>query len=422
MQRAIEALGDFLDVARAQKARKVLCVATSALRDAPNGKEFVNKAYKQLGLRIKIIEGQKEAYLGGVAAMNLLPKQKRAVTVDIGGGSTEFAVIEGNRITQSISLDIGTVRLKELFFDAGKIDKAKHHIKNVLQSLDVQAYNVIAIGGTARAISKSIMKTGDYPLDKLHGFAYDVATYRDYITRLIDLGPKRVKKYKIKKDRIDTIGPGSAIFLEVLDHLGAREVITSGVGVREGLYLSDLLRREGHCFAPNFNPSVKNMICKYYRDTQYKALVKRCKKIYELLYHRFDTQRAYESLLQTSAKLAMVGRYINIYKYNKIAQTMVMDELNYGFSHFEIYTIATLVRFSKNKPPRKPQDNEKQLLPPYNVLEYLSFILSLATKINDKSSIDLQADTLKVCGDYVVTQELASLQAPKDLEFSYCGG
>ncbi|MGM0533958.1 MAG: Ppx/GppA phosphatase family protein [Campylobacterota bacterium] len=420
MQRAVEALSDFLEVASAHKARKILCVATSALRDAPNGKAFVNEAYRQLGLQIKIIGGAKEAYLGGVAAMNLLPKQKRAVTVDIGGGSTELAVIEGTRVLQSHSLDIGTVRLKELFFDAGRSEEGRNYIRQMLDTLALRADTVIAIGGTARAISKSIMKTGDYPLDKLHGFAYDVHAYKDYIEKLLDMGPKKLKKFKIKSDRLDTIGPGSAIFLEVLEHLRAQNVLTSGVGVREGLFLTDLLRRNGHRFPPSFNPSVKNMISKYYGDGEYRAVTRRSARLYALLHERFDPGREYEAILGVAAKLSMVGRYINIYKYNKIGQMMVIEELNYGFSHHEIYTIATLVRYSKNKLPHTPEGAETGLLPAYEVLQYLSFILSLAIKSNDKTKFAYKGDALEVCGDYVVTKELASLQVPKDLDFDYC--
>ena len=72
MERAYQSLKSFLNISNALKSRKVLCVATSALRDAPNSKVFLNRVKNDLGLSIKVIDGEKESYFGGVATSNLL--------------------------------------------------------------------------------------------------------------------------------------------------------------------------------------------------------------------------------------------------------------------------------------------------------------------------------------------------------------
>ncbi len=77
-------------------------------------KVFLQKVKNELGLSIKVIDGVKEAYYGGVAALNLL-HDNEFVTVDIGGGSTEFAFVKNRKIEKCISLNIGTVRINELF-------------------------------------------------------------------------------------------------------------------------------------------------------------------------------------------------------------------------------------------------------------------------------------------------------------------
>jgi exopolyphosphatase/guanosine-5'-triphosphate,3'-diphosphate pyrophosphatase len=116
MQRAYDALESFLNIASGLKSRKILCVATSALRDAPNSKIFLSKVKKNLKLSIKIIDGTKEAYLGAVATSNLL-YHKNFLNLDIGGGSTELAIINNKNIEKTVSLKIGTVRLQELYFN-----------------------------------------------------------------------------------------------------------------------------------------------------------------------------------------------------------------------------------------------------------------------------------------------------------------
>jgi exopolyphosphatase/guanosine-5'-triphosphate,3'-diphosphate pyrophosphatase len=135
IERAINALKEFLLIAKSLKVRKILAVATSAVRDAPNRSDFLLRVRKELGINIKVIDGEKEAFFGGVAAANLL-YEKNGVTIDIGGGSTELAVIENKKITKTISLNLGTVRLKELFFDKNNIKQAKEFIQKEINRLD----------------------------------------------------------------------------------------------------------------------------------------------------------------------------------------------------------------------------------------------------------------------------------------------
>ena len=84
MQRAYETLNEFLTIANSFNVRKILCVATSCLRDAPNKKDFLLHVKNKLKLNIKLVDGEKEAYLGSLACANLLPKQKNALPIDIG--------------------------------------------------------------------------------------------------------------------------------------------------------------------------------------------------------------------------------------------------------------------------------------------------------------------------------------------------
>jgi len=173
MQRTFDALHDLIKITQSFKTRKLLCVATSALRDAPNAKEFLKKVKDKLGCNIKIISGEKEAYLGALSCSALLPKQTNALSIDIGGGSTEFSSIDDTTVSGTISLDLGTIRLKELYFDSGDIDGAIKYIDKELQKLPSTAYKtLIGIGGTFRALSSAIMKQESYQLSKAHAYSY----------------------------------------------------------------------------------------------------------------------------------------------------------------------------------------------------------------------------------------------------------
>ena len=97
IERALNALKEFLLIAKNLKVRKILAVATSAVRDAPNKTYFLSRVRSEVGINIKVIDGVKEAFFGAVAATNLLP-YKNGITIDIGGGSTEFALIENGKL------------------------------------------------------------------------------------------------------------------------------------------------------------------------------------------------------------------------------------------------------------------------------------------------------------------------------------
>jgi len=108
IKRAFLTLQSFIHTIEKYQAHKTICVATSALRDAPNGPLFVKWIKKELGLTIKIIDGKKEAAYGAIATKNLLPVHN-TVTIDIGGGSADLALIKDGKIIDTYSLNVGTV-------------------------------------------------------------------------------------------------------------------------------------------------------------------------------------------------------------------------------------------------------------------------------------------------------------------------
>ncbi|MDQ7046292.1 MAG: hypothetical protein Q9M39_01190 [Sulfurovum sp.] len=209
---------------------------------------------------------KKEAKYGAIAASNLLPIHE-GITIDIGGGSSDMALIQNNRIVDTYSLNLGTVRLKELFFDKElslkeSNTKAKAYIKNELAKLPKHFRHTLAIGigGTARTLSKGIMKRSKHPLDKLHAFSYNIQEHIDYLHAIPLSSAKNLKQFDLKKNRYDTIREGTLIFTMILSEISAKDVITSSVGVREGVFLEQLLRDDNLKFPSTVNPSVHSIL------------------------------------------------------------------------------------------------------------------------------------------------------------------
>ncbi len=381
IRRAMSALDEFLGIARAYHTRKLLCVATSAVRDAPNRHEFLRRVRRELDLKIKVIDGRREAYLGGVACANLLPKTE-AITIDIGGGSTECACIADGKVRESLSIALGTVRLKELFFDHGDLKGAKAYIDEQLSRLPMNEQKVVVgVGGTFRALAQILMKTQLHPIKKLHAFTFKAKALHalgDQILAAPDNAA--LKALGVKKERYDVIRPGTLILMRFLKKIGCKQLITSGAGVREGLYLTDLLRHNNDTFPHGFNPSLRYLLDRHTVEPKFAVQLSRVTlRLFDLLhgYLCIDTRRRHE--LGIAAKLAKVGASVHFYSYHKNSQYLVESALEYGYTHEQIMTIAALVRFHKSRRIGKPFFNlYAPLLPDAVTLNRLNALLALA--------------------------------------------
>ena len=381
MQRTLDALRDFLSISSSFNSRKTLCVATSALRDAPNKKEFISIVKSQLKLNIKIINGEKEAYYGAIACANLLPTQSNALSIDIGGGSSEFSQIDANNVTNTISLELGTVRLKELYFDKNNIKDAIKYIDKRLSSLDdINVKSLIGIGGTFRAISTVIMCKQNYPLNKIHAFECSHKEFISYIDSILDSDEDGLKELGIKKNRFDIIKPGALILQRVLKKLSIKNIITSGVGVREGVYLADLLRNSKDKFPHNYNPSVRFLMDANITDTTFSnQLSQVSKKLFDLTSKHLGLSKEYRYDLSVASRLYPSGSSIHFFSQNRHTYYLIKSALEYGFTHSQIMLIATLTRYAKNKlPSNKHIAKYEKLLPDSKTINSLSYLISLS--------------------------------------------
>lgn len=395
IERTFNALSDFLEIIATFNARKILCVATSALRDAPNKNEFLSLVQSKLKLNIKVIDGEREAYLGAMACANLLPSQHNALSIDIGGGSTEFSYINADNIEKSFSLELGTVRLKELFFDTQKIDEAKVYIDNKLSILDdVSPTTLLGIGGTFRAIASSIMLCSSYPFEKIHGFECSAKDFNTQIKKILHADENELISIGIKSNRLDVIKPGALILQRVFKKLTFEKTITSGVGVREGVYLNDLLRNSKNKFPHNYNTSVRYILDTHVKNMRYSnqlSLVS--KKLFDLSYEHLNIDKKYREELAIASLLYPSGKNIHFYSQNKHSYHLIKSTLEYGFTHAQIMLIATLARYAKNKfPAQSHLEKYKDLLPDTKTVNYLSYIISISAALlsHKPRSIDFE--------------------------------
>lgn len=425
LKRAFSALDEFNHIIQSLKCSKTLCIATSALRDAPNASEFIKQVHHKLGINIKIIEGTKEAYYGAVGSINYLKPIQNAVTIDIGGGSTELAKIENGNIVETISLDIGTVRLKELYFDKKcSLETIRLAINKEIENIPSRFYSdeIIGIGGTLRSLSKMIMEKINYPLKTVHGFEYNIENHAPLIESIINSDVLGLKNLGVRKDRYDTMREGCVIFQSIYQILHATKVITSGAGVREGAYLCDLLRSSKHKFSPHFKLSLRSIKDRFAINEKDDLYVKRVSNLlFDALSPLHGLPQEYKFELSVAAELYNIGIKLGFYQNNLHSFYFVINNLNYGFSHEQKILIAILIKYHTNKLPSDEDiETYKTILPDMQTLGWLSFLLSLAKAINadfsrGKIALSYENHTLTIKADqklFLAKEQIKQLIKP----------
>ena len=271
-----------------------------------------------------------------------------------------------------------------------------------------------------------IMSRNSYPLDILHGYTYSVRKEVNLFNKIVDArNNDDLKSLGVKKDRFDTIKEGAFIFKTILDELCVQEVITSGVGVREGVYLTDLLRNSNHKFPANFNVSVRSLLDRFEIDQKQSAFMgNNASKIFDILRPLHNLSNNYRSLLIVASKLYSIGSTLNFYKSNDNAFDFILNGLNYDFSHTSRIVVAHTIKFSKKSLPTKVEILKyEELLPSLNVMQWMSFMISLNIAINQdlsrpKVSYELQGDVLKIelsNNSFLIQSNIDKLETPEDL-------
>ena len=385
MDAVLSALSEFKNYIKLYKVNKIIAGGTSALRDAPNSKDFIKRVQSELGINLKIISGEDEAFFGGLAAANLLPFMDDALCVDIGGGSTELAKIQNGKITHTMSLNLGTVRLKELFYDNNDEKGANTLINELCSRIpdEFKSENIIAIGGSLRAITNAIINRSNYPMKELHGFCYELKKESSFLKKISSSKDNALKELGIKKDRFDTIAGGVNIFCAVAQKVGAKGVITSGVGIREGLFLSSILRPALR-FPKGFNPSLKSLVERFCVIDN-TPIVRFARILFNELKSIHGLGQNELMMLSAAAKVFNVGRKIGYYSEAKNSAYIVRTGLKFGYTHQEICTIAAICELNGKDFDKDDLSEFAPIILPNNnafsALCWMCFLLGLARNL-----------------------------------------
>jgi exopolyphosphatase/guanosine-5'-triphosphate,3'-diphosphate pyrophosphatase len=252
MTRTIKTLKKFRKIINLRMIRVVLPVATSAVREASNQKEFLSLAQKETGFRFKVLDEEKEALYSYIGASRIIWPPK-AVFFDLGGGSLEMVSTKDYKVEKIISLPLGALRLSERFISNPKGVLSKKDVllleKEIDDSLtssdDLETSKdmpLVGIGGSVRAIARYHQEITKHRPTKLQNYVMDSFSIRSIRKNLCKLAYDEIANIDaIGKRRARSIAAASVVIDRLMQKLEIEKIIVSTYGLREG-YLSEYLR------------------------------------------------------------------------------------------------------------------------------------------------------------------------------------
>lgn len=393
MARAIQLLKMFRELCDANQIQTVIAVATSAVRDAANGAEFLARVKNEAGLSMRVLSGDEEAYyayLGAVNSLNLVD----GFVADLGGGSLELTRVRARLPVACQTLPLGAVRLTERFMHGDPISAKEEraltaHIDDTLASipwLRAEKHDrLVVVGGTTRALANMDQEEHAYPIDRLHGYELEIDTLQAQAKRLMRCDLKeRLEIEGLSSDRADIIPAGATVIARLAKHLGVDGAIVSGQGLREGLFYEEFLLRiarsnhirltprpGGLDLPPSITlvPLVPNVHALGIANIGFHYSIdwKHAQHVCHLALSLFDQLArlhgyglAERELLAAAAILHDVGVAVDYYRHHRHSAYLIENADVPGFSHREIGLIALLVRWHRQGTP-KPEAYSKLL-------------------------------------------------------------
>ncbi|MDI6822587.1 MAG: Ppx/GppA phosphatase family protein [Actinomycetota bacterium] len=264
MDRTLKVLFDYKELLKKYSTSRVKVAATSAVRDARNARDFLMQIRRKIGFDVDILTGRHEAELTFLGATHILRQppirapvwatfdHRPIVIIDIGGGSTELILgrlEKTQKISEIFSLDIGCVRLTEMFLRSDPpLDREVKALQRFVMEISREALvkmrtekELVAVGvaGTITTLSAIDQNMEVYDSDKIHGSKLPVNRVKEILGRLKSLPLERRKEIKgLEPARADVIIAGALILLGILKGIGLSEVIVSECDILDGLILS----------------------------------------------------------------------------------------------------------------------------------------------------------------------------------------
>lgn len=417
--RAMRALKHFLILAQSQQVDATIAVATSAVREATNGLEFLQQVHKELGLQVDLISGQEEArriYLGVLSGMEF--HQQPHVVIDIGGGSTELVLGDGHAPRFLSSTKVGAVRLTSEMVTTDPISSSEFrvlqaYVRGMLERNVDELHHHLKSGEVPRLVGTSgtietlaalhAAETQGTVPNPLNGYEFSLRDLREMINRLRKLPiAERQALPALSDRRAEIIVAGALVLQEAMSLLGIETIVVCERALREGMIVDWMLTHGLIEDRLRYQREVRQRTVLHLAQ-KYQVNLPAAKRVAELSLSLFDQTQgiihswgpAERQLLWAAAILHNCGLYVNHAAHHKHSYYLIRNGELLGYTEAEIEVIANLARYHRKSSPKKKHENYRNLLTKQSrqMVNQLSALLRLAVALDRREVGAIQAVT-----------------------------
>ncbi len=369
MQEAIAAFHQFRRILDQHHVETLRGTATSAMRDATNGRELVQRIADETGIRLDIISGEEEARLVYYSIAHRVDLHDHfALLIDIGGGSVEVTLCDDGEIIAAQSFKIGTVRLLEMLGEGNDFQRLlQEYLEGARKKLREQLGSrktdfCVGTGGNATAIGELAHQT--------LGTASPACISREQLDELITMlaglnFEERVRTLGLRPDRADVILPAAMVFREIMALADADALQIPDASLLDGILL-DMVDSEKnllHSRRRNLLAWAKSLKKKYHVDQHYaKSVARLALSLFDQtrgsLHHMGNNDRL---LLEIAARVHEIGMYVRVGGHHRHAAYLIMASPLLGLSDTEKKVLAQTVRYQRKATPDENHEAFREL-------------------------------------------------------------
>lgn len=368
MNRALEVIGRFHKIAKKGGVRRFVATATSAVREAKNGGEFVAKVFEKTGMTVNVISGDEEGRLVYLAARSSIETQgKKALVIDIGGGSVELIVADGKKNYLLESYKLGVTRLTEKFIKSDpptrkELRRLDEHVRKELKKCvkrirEIGFSMVIGTSGTMMNLASVIYQEKEKkPLKFVNHYDFSKKDLERVHKKLVKVRqPARARTPGLDPKRADIILAGSTLVLALFDMLNAERVTISYRNIREGMILNYIEKNQKGLTCENESFSIRERsVLQLARRCSYEEphawqVARLSQTLFDVLKPLHGLGAAEREILRYASLLHDIGSYMSYKRHHKHSQYLIVNSDLDGFTPEEVDLIGVVARHHRKR-------------------------------------------------------------------------
>jgi exopolyphosphatase/guanosine-5'-triphosphate,3'-diphosphate pyrophosphatase len=382
MDRGLEALKRIKFLCDSHNVENILAYATSAIREAENGGDFIKEVGEQVGIRVRAISGKMEAEMIGLAIRHSVVLGNEMVLIaDIGGGSVEFIIGNKKEFIYYNSLKLGVARMAAAFVGSDPINQKdikklqKHFDKELSEVLNLakkhKVKTIIGSSGTMENIGDMVAGRNSITATRsLNELEFSADDFKDFYSDFIKLDKKqRLKEKALEEKRADIINPGMVLLKFLVDKFNIENIKISEGALREGMILNYI----------NNNREQLNLdLVASFKDPRRRSiyeLLRKCNwpeahshhvsnfslQLFDKFKEELKLKESDRELLEYASLMHDIGYYISYRKHHKHALYLIRNSDLLGFKEDEINIMANVARYHRKSTPHKRHKRYRQL-------------------------------------------------------------